>query len=390
MKKSIALWVLSLLVLFPISVFAAEFLAPEQGRGNVTISPGQEVRNLYTAAGNISIDTAIAGDLFAAGGAVSINGSIEEDLNAAGGTIVVNSPVGDDARLAGGTVTVSAPVAGDLLVAGGNVVISSASSIGRDLAVAGGNISVDAPVGGRAWISGDTIRINSRIEGELRVNASTSLTFGPNADVLGRIVHRGPAEANIEEGAVVSEIEYERVDRAARDFRRIFGGATLVQILSLFIAGWLLFRFAGRYVKEVSENISLNPLANVGIGVLFLLIAPVVIFLLFLSIIGYYLALLLFFFYILALLMSVLFAAIFVGSLLFQWFRKTQALEMSTVSILVGTLVLVLLWWIPVIGWLVFVILMLMGLGSFVSVFIRPFRRTVEPPAKEVLPKNEQ
>src|SRR3989344_7437034 len=184
------------------TTFAAEFAAPtKDGDPNVTISASETHKNLYVVGANVTANGKIEGDLYAAGGMVSVIGDVADDLNVGGGSLSISGQVGGDARIAGGNITISSPIGGDLLVAGGNISITEKSSIGGDLVIGGGNIILDAPVKGGIIAGAGNITINSKVEGDVRIYSSGSrgknqgiVVFGPKAEVMGKITHKGPKE----------------------------------------------------------------------------------------------------------------------------------------------------------------------------------------------------
>lgn len=366
-KKILGLFAVFCVLSFSVAQ-AAEFIAPSQDEGNVTVGVAETHRNLYVAGANVTVNGSTLGDLFAAGGTVTVDGSVEQDLVAAGGTLISNSAVGGDARIAGGNVTVNGTIGGDLLAAGGNLTFSERSSVAGDAVIAGGNVTVNTPIRGNARVAGGNITINSRIEGTLTVNSSQRLVFGPRAEVPGRIVYKGPSEASVDPAARISPIEFTRVEmdqRAENTLRALFTIAFLTKLLAWMIAGWVLLRLWRAAFSRMEDSIRANPWGNLGMGLVTLIVVPIAAILLFLVLVGYYVALVGLAAYVLMILLASVIAALVLGSLIVRWLtKKTPGNVPDWQIIVIGVVVWHLVGLVPFVGAIAKFILFLMAFGA--------------------------
>src|SRR5258708_36116917 len=139
MKKLKIIGFLAVLGLFSGTCFLAVELGKRDREGGIITLPASETHhNLYTAGGNVIINSKITGDLYAAGGMVKIIGDVEDNLTVAGGNLDVSGKVGRNIRIAGGNISINNAVGSDLLAAGGNIFIDETASIAGDLVSAGG------------------------------------------------------------------------------------------------------------------------------------------------------------------------------------------------------------------------------------------------------------
>jgi hypothetical protein len=373
------------LVLSVSTAYAADFLAPkDENNPNVSTAPGETYSNLYAAGVNINLNSNVLGDLFAVGAMVSVNGDVEQDLSTAGGTIIVNGKVGGDLRMAGGNLSLNAPVVGDVLVAGGNINFGGKSSIGRDLIGGVGNLSLDIPVGGKAMLSGGTIYINSKIVGDLKITASESLTFGPKSDVAGKIIYKGPKEAVIEDGARVSTIEYSKWSpKSGGGNKVLFGFGSLISLIALFLAAWVLGWYKPNHVALVMDSSSKNPLANLGLGFVTLLTLPFTAILLFITMIGYHIALILMFLYLVLIFVGIALSALYLGAESLKWYKKQDHLEVGWKAALAGAVVFRIVSWVPLIGWIVGFLVFLVVFGSIIRLIKPAVKRKEDPKTVE-------
>ncbi|MGE5297681.1 MAG: hypothetical protein ACM3KM_00785, partial [Acidobacteriaceae bacterium] len=366
------------------TVFAAEFIVPSDKNSDVLIQSGAQAHNVYTAAANVTVNANVTGDLYAAGNVVNVLGSIEKDLNAAGQNVVVTGRVGNNARLAGNSVTISGSVGGDILAAGNVVRLSSSTSVAGDVVAAGNSLTIDSPVAGKAKLAGKDVVINSKITGDVDIRAST-LTFGPQSEVLGTINYKGQNSAVIKDGAKVGNINFQKLEPqpARNEMRKLFAWFSLAQLLGLFIAGWLLSRYSRGKLETVLISTSESPLLSLGLGILFLIVIPIAIVILFISLIGWYLAFPLLFAYLALLTLSMIVTAVYIGSVLVQWYKKSNLPVVTWYSILIGAVVYRLLAWVPLVGWLIVALLTAMAFGSMMRM-LKPMGPKAKTPGEPV------
>lgn len=357
----------SLLLIAP-SAQAAEFFAPgPDDQGRVSISK-PDVRNAYIAGADVSIESTVAGDLYAAGAKIIITGDVEQDLNVGGGDINLNGKVGGDVRIGGGDITITETIAGDLIIGGGSVTISSTSSIGGDLIVGAGRLVLDAPVKGAVRIGGGDVIINSEITGPVWVQADTSLTFGPKAKVASEVKYKGRKDAVINEGASVTNLQFEKIEKKSMgSVKSVVGGAIVIQLIAAIIAGLVLIKIFPKRVKWLVGGIAQNPWMNLGLGFLGMVVIPMAVFVALITFVGYYLAFILMTWFILALMLACLVASIFLGASIEKLLTKGTELKINWQSVVIGVVAIGLIKLIPIIGWVAILALMLMSFGSFLQ-----------------------
>lgn len=354
-------------------VSAAEFASPlPGGRSGVLIIGSNEThKNLYAAGAIVRVDGKTAGDLYVAGGRVDVKSDVEQDVVMAGGNVAVEGKVGGDVRTAGGSILISGPVSGDVLAFGGNVAISDKSSVGGDLVAAGGTIDIEASVAGNVTVGGGSILINSKVSGTVKLlpsrNGKQQLVFGPNAEVSGKLIIYGTSkELAIQDGAKIPEPEYIAVKNSQFGRGAIAGAfltALVIKFVAWFLAMLFVLRLFPRRSQEAVSGFVQKPWANLGIGFVTLIIAPLIAIIFGIAIIGYYAALLLVAWYIFMLLLSALVSALFLGAWIIRLLTKKPDLKADWQAALIGMAAVTVLGFIPVAGWLALFALFCMGFG---------------------------
>ncbi len=360
------IFALALLLVFIASpVLAAEFIKPDK-TGNATIS-GEGHKNVYVAGSNVTVTSDIVGDLVAAGGNVIVQGAVGQDLMVAGGTLVINGWIGGDARIGGGNVTITGPVSGDVLIGGGNVTLAATAQISGDLIVGSGNIVVAAPIAGNVRIGGGTVQLNSKIGGEVFVAANESLTFGSQSMVLGKITYKGKNEAVVEQGAKISAINFQKRNQKNKVLPAPLAlGGPIVWLLGIIVAGLLLLKFLPRRVAAIVDKSFDKPWTNLGVGLVFAIVLPVIGVLLCITIIGFYTGLILIAWLGLCALIVGILEPFVLGVVILKWVKKYDGLRWT--ALVTGAVVLTILSFVPFLGFLICVLIWLATFGAVLRI----------------------
>jgi len=360
------------------SARAAEFLYPEDDSNDtVSTSMGEQHKDLYIGGGNVLVDSDTSGDLFVGGASVTVNGGVEKDLFVGGGNISLTGVVGDDLRVAGGNVTITSSISGDLIAAGGNIILTEGATIGGDLVVGGGNVTVNSPVGGDVKIGGGTVIINSTVSGSVDIRVKEQLVFGSNSVVRGQINFSGPKEAVVAGGAQVSTINFTKVSKHFNT-RAFLGFGIVIDLIAWLIAALVLLALLKNRLKLGLRGIKDKPWLSLGIGVLGVIVVPAIVVILFASVVGYYLGLIVMSSYIVLVLVGLLLGSISLGSLVMMYINKASELPLDWVSVVVGVVLTKVLLLIPVVGWIIALILMLLGIGTMLRMAKYEIKRNRE------------
>lgn len=373
-KKSLLL--VAILTIFPFSYASAAQMRAPSDSGSVVIESTEN--DVYTTGASVTQNGTLTGDLIAAGGTVTMTGNVTQDVMAAGGTLSIIGRIEGDARLAGGTVLLNAPVGEDVLAVGGTVSLSETARVGKDLFIAAGNVSISSEVGGDVHVAGGEIYINSPIMGSVDVR-SQRLTFGPRAQVRGKITYRGEQEAVIQQGAVVSPVEFIK-DTKQTSYRAGWRGVSsvtgfMIGMLALFLVALSLWKVGAGAVALLLKNVEQSPWKSLGIGFLGGIVTPIASVILLITVIGSYLAGVIGLTFALSLLIAYATSSIFLGALLMKWIKKTPALTLSWSALVLGVVVFSLLGIIPIIGWLINGVITLMVFGGIMSTLYASMKR---------------
>src|SRR3989344_77950 len=357
MTRSI-FWVGLLAVLAaPALLFAADYRSGDR----VDVRVDEKVNDdVYAGGGSITSAGEILGDLYAGGGSVFVGGTVGQDAVICGGTVTISGNITDDLRVGGVSILVQGAVGGDVLAGGGDIRLNG-NRIGGDALIGGGSVRIDAPVGGDVKIGGGDVFINSAIEGNVEVYAD-KLTLGSRALIRGNLKYKSAKVATIENGAqVLGQTTFEERKKAERGTS---WASVIFPFLMLLVGAMALGLLFRKYMSELVRNTHARTFKEFLRGIIFLIVFPIASIILLITVIGIPLGILGLVSFVGAIIFAVLTAPIILGSLIYRSIRKQQDYEISWRTILLGVFVFSLLGMIPILGWAIQMVFVILALGG--------------------------
>ena len=288
------------------------------------------------------------------GDSVIINDPVNDDIFATGSTIEVNAPV-QSIVAAGGTITINAPVRGDVVAAGGTVTINN--DVGGKVVAVGGSIDLAGNVRTNAVMQGGTVNIrkSATIGKDATISAGSVRNAGT---VLGTLSVQSPSVENTgSAGTFDLKTDHSRGKLSLWLIPLI---AVLLTI-GWFIVGILLIRIMPVRFLQVESEVRTDTIVRCIAGFAGIIIAFVAFVLLAITIVLLPLALILGVMVLVGLLLANLFVASSLGRIIFRYL-KWSGTEWQLFTLGFG--VLVVLYIIPVINILTFVISVSLGFGA--------------------------
>lgn len=409
----------SLLALL-ISSIAVPVLAFDGREGdNITI-PADEVvdDDLYIGAQTIVIDGTVKGDVVAFAQTITVNGVIEGDLIAAGQAVIINGEVQDDARIAGAALVIGekAKIGSDLVGAGASLETVNGSSIGQDLVFAGGQALLGGDISRNVTVAAGSLALQGSIGGNVKADVGdegyrggsgtfmpntdvtipriqSGLSIGPDAKIGGTLQYTSRKQISIPEGVVAGKIAYTppAVDKTTSKPLSIVesllnGGLDIARtIITLILFGLLLLWIFPGAIKTATERIKRAPLPSLGWGVIYIAAFFFALLVLFIAmLVGgiafgiltlrglsgavIFLSLLAMFALVISFMLAIWFVAqiivSIVGGQLILARIKPELAEHKYWPLVIGVLIYALLVATPILGSLVWWIVVLLGLGA--------------------------
>lgn len=379
--------------------------------GQITVAKDEVISDdLYVAGEIVTIDGIVRGDVIGAGRQITVNGTVEGDLVAAGQAIVINGTVSDDVRIAGQVLQLgsNARIADDVVAAGASLESKAGSTIAGDLSFMGaqallaGTVQQDVRGGMadlelRGTVGQD---VNVTVGGEddrLFVNppftpqssaaiptVAVGLTVTDSAQIGGTLNYRSSSEATISPAAqIAGEVNREAIEPAmSRPALIVWGNAQ--RWITLLLVGALLLWLVPAWIQRLANTVQAKPLPSLGWGVVTVLIvgalaiaipiatiiltaifgsflwnlAPLILGVGLLLNLVLVLGFLLFIGYVPAIVVSFLGGQWLLRSVRGNWASKRIA------PLALGLLIFVLLTAIPILGGLIYLIVILLSLGA--------------------------
>ncbi|QGP92338.1 Polymer-forming cytoskeletal [Neomoorella glycerini] len=365
---------LLLLVLLAISLVAGPARAEEGER--VTLGRGQAVRDDFYAAGRmVEVLGNITGDLMAAGDSVTSEGDIGGDVLVASRTLNISGTVGGDVRAAGQNISLDGQVGRAVTVFGQQLAVKPGANVGRNLMFGGERLELAGAVGGnvRAWV--DTVTVSGRVDGNLEIEAD-HLELLPGAQVKGDIMVKGANPPLISEGAEIKgRVNY--IPLATEAAKRMSWwqilGRQLLSLAKLLGLALLMALLAAPFLRAEVEELRAKPWTGLGVGLGWLVLAPLAIILLVILVVGQAAAWVLGIVYVGLIFAAGLLFKPVLGAFLGQWLlARFGDREFSLVwETLLGAMLLWLLGLIPVVGGIITVVGVIITLGSWLVLLAR-------------------
>ncbi len=372
LKKIFAVSALVALLAVPIVSFAATFKAGDHYtlRSNETVEG-----NFYSAGGNVTIDGTVNGDLVAAGGNVIVTGTVNDDVMIVGGDVDLDGTVNGDVRIIGGNIKIRGTVKGEVTVAGGSVMFISTSKSEKDVMIAGGEVSIAGEIMGDLTVRSGQAVVSGHLAKSANIRVGEKLTLASGAVIDGGLNYKAPKEVIKEEGSQVKgETKFEKSEDhrqaqndARKGFLALLGIWFLIKLVSMTIAGILLVYFGKNYVQEMLDRTLMGFGKEAFRGFLFLIITPIAALVLCLTLIGIVPGFMLLILYVLLVIFAKVLTGILLGTVLERLFNKAVVQPVSWKTVVGGNVVLAVVAFIPILGWLTVAIFFVAALGGWVE-----------------------
>lgn len=331
--------------------------------------------DVFVAGSDVRIAESGLEDIFAAGRDIAVTGNVRESVHLFGRRLRITGAVGQDAYAAGQEVEIRGPVTGDITAAGERVELTG--SAGADIALAGQKVAVTGPVGGDASLVGQEVEITAPITGSVQVRAER-IRFGPGARIDGTLAYWSPNRVDIPAGVIAAnrvagvrtEVEHKTSEPKVvpRAVRFVVGVAVFLVLAAILAA------IAPGRLALAHERVVERPWLNLLLGVIAASALFGSVLVLVLSIIGLPLVPVVLVLAPLVCALGYLTTAFTVGrlSLGLAHVRRMEGWLGAFTAMATGVVLLAVLRLVPIVGWLVLVFAVIVGLGGWFALLLRP------------------
>ncbi len=301
--------------------------------------------NYYCIGQDVVITGRVTGNVFCISSRVKLTGQIDGDL------FVVSE-----------NLEIEGDVNGSVIALSNNLTISQSAKIRQDLIASFSNARIEGIIGRDAQLSGSDIRIDGQIDRNLNISSENILLYG-NALIKGNLSYTSKNDIRIKDNAKIVGSTDKRTVPISPDSGAgllasiIFFVIFLLSLLIVSILTVLLFpNFYEKTYGKADKSLS----STIILGLINLLLVPILALIVLLTIIGAPLGGLILTAWILSLMLSGPIFAYYVGKKLT---KKATPLK----TMFVGSLVVLVLYAIPVINILVGLTVAVVGSGALIS-----------------------
>lgn len=368
-----------LLAILTVAFFGLGWTLVANAQGNfrtgndVTVAKGQSVNaSLFATGSTIDIAGNVYGDVYCAGQDISITGDVTGDVICAGQTVHISGTVGGSVRVFGQTVTLSGTTERGLSAVGQDVALDSAGTVKDDASLAGQSLSVNGAVGRDLAAGGNSLTINGTVARDVLATV-TDLSLGGNAQIGGDLAYTSHNELSRAGGAVVagttSRAEPSVGQNMGGNFSTLLGGSflfALYMFIAFLVVALVLVLLLPQLVHDAAGVAVRSPWKALLVGILASFVVPAIIGALMFTLIGIPLALLMLLGWIVIVCLSVPFTAYYLGVMLIG---KNPVSPIWTM--LLGMAIILVLYLIPIVGLIVWLLATWFGLGIILLQYSR-------------------
>jgi hypothetical protein len=325
------------------AVAASSTSSPLSGSTAPSVANDGEGPQFYSGLA-IDVSGEVNGDVYASGQTVTISGNVTGDVIAAAQSITITGTVNGNVRLAGQSVTISGDVSRSGTIFASTVDVTDTGSLGNDLVGAAGNVAIAGEVGRDVLVSVGDLTIDGSVGGDVTYTSGNDarIADGAVSGTVERIAPQEPTTVEVSPWAVfvgwLLGLLY-----------------ALVALSIITIAAALLIP---RLLLRVTDHLIPSPWKALLVGFVASVAVPMALLALLVSVIGAPLALAGLLVWLVLTLATFVFGAYYIGRLLF---RGNQH---PVVKALIGGLILIIALQIPWLNILVWIAMVLFGLGA--------------------------
>jgi len=351
---------LLLVFLVPVSALASTIVRTGE---SVSVALDQRVEgDFYFITSSGSIQGSVTGDVVAAAGSLTITGEQGADILLLAGTVNIGetASVTDDVRIIGGDVVVAGTIKGSLVVIGNSLRLLSTGSVGGDVFFMGREMVLEGSVGGQVLGQAEAVRLDGLVSAGVDVT-TPELVLGERANVTGDVRYASQNELTRAPGAVVTGTivhgEVVAVGSAPFSYRSL-----AISFLVSVFASVSLFLVIRRPLTRFAE-FSVNRFGLYALlGAALLVLLPMIITILLISVLGAFLGFIGLAIFLLLLIISIPLINIVLAACITK--VLLQKVEINLIWITVAAALVQGLLFIPIIGPVAIIVLVLATIGA--------------------------
>lgn len=251
---------------------------------------------------------------------------------------------------------------GDIVVFGGMVTLEQGATVDGDLALTGGSLEVYGTLNGDLVSTGGFVHLHdgAEINGDI-TRIGGNLVQDAGSEVNGNIITTTNSGIQVPENG----FDFSRMREAFKPIRNFFG--SIFQALAFAIIAIIVALVAPNGTDRLAKTIRSNFALCLGMGALGFIVVFLGSFLFAITLIGIPLAILVLIAFSIMLVFGWIGLGLELGKRMEKLFKTTWSSSIATgLGTLTLSLAMALIGWIPCLGWLVVILVAMVGFGSVV------------------------
>jgi hypothetical protein len=372
MRTKAILGLISLMFLFVVPGHALEIQKPEKGKGSFTLAAGETVNDtLLVFADTINIDGTITGDLIAMGRQVNVQGNVQGNVYCVGMVTDISGNVDGDVIFVGQNFQANGRIGRNLWGGGSMFTLGRNIKLDNDVMLGASMVMINGDVGRDVMIGGGSLDVAGKIGRDLKFSGGQLMLHSPT--VIGRDlkgITQTEKQVRIDPGVTIAgkkSLELEK-PRGSRYATFGFYWNQALHTIAAFVTGMILlwlFPVVGRVSLSTVRAIAISG----GIGFLAFVAIPVAAFILLITMIGIPLSLVSVVLWLLGLYLSRIVIAKCIGNAILG--SESNRFSVKALSLIIGLVVVYITINLPYIGFVLHIVLMMIGLGALAKVIYR-------------------
>ena len=329
--------------------------------------------DIFASGSDVRVTDSDVEDLFAAGENVTLDTDVRETAHVAGRNVRVNRRIGESLYAAGYNVEVEAPVGEDVVAAGYRVEIGPEAAVARDVLAAGRTVVVRGPVAGNVSLRGRIVEIAGPISGSADIRAR-AIRFADGARIDGTLTYSSREPVTVPADVIAPDRVTANVAESS-DMGPWIAGAIIFSLVILALMALFAFLLRDR-LAGTRAVIAARPWRDLLLGVIATSALFGSILVLAVSLIGIPLIPVVIVLMPFVILAGYLTTAHAIGAILIRRARLLPGSGWAAFgAIVLGVLILSLISAIPVLGWVIAVLAVIIGVGAWFALMLSPMTR---------------
>lgn len=324
--------------------------------------------DLYFGGHRLRINGILNGDIIAGAQKVHISGRVTDDVNVGAEEVEVEGIVEDDLRAFGRAVVVEGRVGGDILAGAAKVEIAEEAVVLGNLCFGAGEVIIKGEVKGSVLGGGGELIISGHVGGDVDVRIGDELILSPTARIDGDLTYSSKRTASLSDrDSVKGNINFRRTTEEKGRLRLPSAFCLIWHVFSFLAAmvvGFVLLAVNKSHARSIAGAMRTDSLKSLGLGFSVLILIPFFVLLSILFIVTIPLGGILFLLFLVAFYVSKIYTGIFIGDAIFR--RLGREGSSLYLSLFLGLGLLYFVMSLPFIGWLVYLLAVIYGLGGMI------------------------